>query len=222
MKKETIKNVILGVGVLALLFSVGINIRAAGYLYDSKDVKYDNSRSGLTSTYVDGAIDELYEKTSQMDTYKDQVCPGCVYRKSADIKYNVNSTSSSKTDANSKLTSTEYTTDYTTLNSNYFLGHVIDSNGYILASYVCGINNGTFFCFRGTDSNQSSLTYKPFYQENVNRMNKAFPSCNATTSSSSATCSGDFSAKVSSSGAIYVNYDSSDCYVYGSGQSTCA
>ena len=60
MKKETLKNIILGIGGCALLFSMGVNIKAASYLYDSKDVKYDNSRSGLTSTYVDGAIDELY------------------------------------------------------------------------------------------------------------------------------------------------------------------
>ena len=61
MKKETLVKLFLGVGVCALLFSVGINIRAAGYLYDSKDVKYDNSKSGLASTYVDGAITELYD-----------------------------------------------------------------------------------------------------------------------------------------------------------------
>ena len=61
MKKETLVKLFLGVGVCALLFRVGINIRAAGYLYDSKDVKYDNSKSGLASTYVDGAITELYD-----------------------------------------------------------------------------------------------------------------------------------------------------------------
>ena len=49
------------------LFVVGVVVigstsayATTNYLYDSKDVKYDNSKSGLTSTYVEGAIDELY------------------------------------------------------------------------------------------------------------------------------------------------------------------
>ena len=78
MKKETLVKLFLGVGVCALLFSVGINIQAAGYLYDSKDVKYDNSKSGLASTYVDGAIDELYALANSASV--DDIYPvGSVY-----------------------------------------------------------------------------------------------------------------------------------------------
>ena len=37
-----------------------ITTYAASYLYDSRDVKYDNSTSGIVSTNVQDAIDELY------------------------------------------------------------------------------------------------------------------------------------------------------------------
>ncbi len=156
---------------------------------------------------------------NNMVTYRDEICPGCVYRKSTTDKYNSNARSANGT--NNKLSSSEYTTDYTTLNSNSFLGHVIDGSGYILASYACGINNGTFFCLRGVDSDQSSLTYKPFYQEGVNRMNKAFPGCNATTSSSSATCYGGVGSYVNSNGNVGVYVDAGVCDVSGAGYSYC-
>ena len=156
---------------------------------------------------------------NNMVTYRDEICPGCVYRKSTTTKYNSNASDADGT--NNKLSSSEYTTDYTTLNSNYFLGHVIDSNGYILSSYACGINNGTFFCLRGVDSKQLSLTYKPFYQEGVNRMNNAFPGCNTDTSASPAYCSGGVDARVYSSGYVYVMGGAGACDVFYDGDSYC-
>ena len=140
-------------------------------------------------------------------------------RKSTTTKYNSSARSANGT--NNKLSSSEYTTDYTTLNSNYFFGHVIDSNGYILSSYACGINNGTFFCLRGFETMQTSLTYKPFYQEGVNIMNKAFPGCNANTSDSIAYCSGGVTARVDSDGSVYVYGDGGRCFVYYGFDSTC-
>ena len=185
--------------------------------YDSANVKYNNSSSGLTSTKVQNAIDELASMTSNSTIYRDEICPGCVYRKSTTTKYNSNASGANGT--NNKLSSSEYTTDYTTLNSNYFLGHVIDSNGYILSSYACGINNGTFFCLRGVDFDQTSLTYKPFYQEGVNIMNKAFPGCNANTSGSDASCTDGVRAEVYSDGYVRVRTNFG-CYV-GDGNSEC-
>ena len=195
------------------------DITLGDIVYNSTDVGYSNSNSDLLSSTVQAAIDELYIKANNITIYKNEICPGCVYRNSTTTKYNSNASGANGT--NNKLTSSEYTTDYTTLNSNYFLGYVIDGSGYILASYACGINNGTFFCLRGVDSDQSSLTYKPFYQEGVNRMNKAFPSCNATTSGSSATCYDGVSAKVNSNGYVdvYVNYNG--CFVNKNGYSYC-
>lgn len=97
----------------------------------------------------------------------------------------------------------------------------MDANGYILSSYACGINNGTFFCLRGVDSDQSSLTYKPSYQEGVNVLNKAFPGCNANTSGSNTSCSGGVSAGVYSGGSVYVYVGYDTCYFESIGRSYC-
>ena len=212
---------------LKLLTGVIIGVVISGtavYVYAAaaSEYKYTNN----SQTTVSGALNTLFTRTASYPTstvYQNMICPGCVYRKSSTTKYNANSSSSSKTDANSKLTSSEYTTDYTTLNSNYFLGHVINGSGYILASYACGINNGTFFCLRGVDSDQSSLTYKPFYQENVNRMKKVFSGCNATTTSGSyAACIGDVIAFAFTSGSVSVYSGSSYCIVHDDfGNSNC-
>ena len=204
------------IGIIIVGIAIGLTTVVADTIINSTSVAYK-------TTTVKAALDELYEKSEKMNTYKEMVCPGCVYRASTAIKFNINSTNVSKTDENSKLSSSEYTTDYTTLNSNYFLGHVIDGVGHILSSYACGINNGTFFCLRGVDSSQSSLTYKPFYQENVNIMNKVFSGCNATTSSSNVYCSGDVldGVNVFASGTVYVSSGSSRCAVLSGGDSRC-
>ena len=44
---------------------------------------------------------------------------------------------------------TEYTEDYTTLNKNYFLGHILDNNQKIEQAFVCGLNDGKIFCVEG-------------------------------------------------------------------------
>ena len=216
IKKVLKNNVKLVVGlVIGLIISIG-TVKA--YLYAASGVPF----STTDNTSLQKKIEDLYTKTVSMVTYRNEICPGCVYRKSTTIKYNVNSSSSSKTDANSKLLSSEYTTDYTTLNSNFFLGHVIDENGYILSSYACGINRGTFYCLRGVDTNQSSLTYKPFYQEAVNRINKVYPNCNVTTSSSIARCSSEVSAYATSIGIVEVgSFGIGGCDVTYDGDSYC-
>ena len=52
--------VFLAAVLLSLLFSQGISLAASVYLYDSKDVGYNNVSSGLVSTNVQDAIDEVY------------------------------------------------------------------------------------------------------------------------------------------------------------------
>ena len=111
---------------------------------------------------------------------KDPTCPGpnCVYRKST--------TSKSKNDAIGTL-GTDYENTYTGL-GNYFLGHILNSDGLtIKMSYVCGINNGNVFCLKG-GINETSLTDKPVFVENINRLNTAFPTCNASSQGSSSSC----------------------------------
>ena len=61
--KEKIKKIILGYlpgFITGLIICGGISVIAATY-FPSNDVTYDNSESGLSSTNVQGAIDELYD-----------------------------------------------------------------------------------------------------------------------------------------------------------------
>ena len=49
--------VVIGI-IIGITISIGIGVSAIA----TKDITYDNSKSGLTSTNLQGAIDELYEK----------------------------------------------------------------------------------------------------------------------------------------------------------------
>ena len=174
----------------------------------SSDVSYTNNSQNT----LDGALDTLYTKIAQKQTYEDMICPGCVYRKSTTKKYNTNSINSSE--ENSKLTSSEYTTNYKTLNSNYFLGHVIDGDGYILSSYVCGINNGKFFCLKSPDKDQSSLEYKPFYNESINILNNIFSTCEYQSSQPRYFCNGEIKSSSYEVGSVQVYGTTEMCEVY--------
>ena len=61
--KKILKNRLFIFIITALLFSV-VGVSAATY-FESGAVTYDNTESGLTSTNVQGAIDELYVKAKQ-------------------------------------------------------------------------------------------------------------------------------------------------------------
>ena len=56
--KEFLKSYLVGL-ILGIVVSGTIGVIAATY-FPSKDVTYDNKESGLSSTDVQGAIDELY------------------------------------------------------------------------------------------------------------------------------------------------------------------
>ena len=56
--KEFIKSYAIGL-IVGIVVSGTISVIAATY-FPSNDVTYDNTESGLSSTNVQGAIDELY------------------------------------------------------------------------------------------------------------------------------------------------------------------
>lgn len=56
--KELLKNCIFGIALSAVL-CVGISVYATTY-FPSNQTTYDNTDSGMTSTNVQDAIDELY------------------------------------------------------------------------------------------------------------------------------------------------------------------
>ena len=116
---------------------------------------------------------------------------------------------------------TDYKTSYGDY-ENYFLGHILNNNGVIEESYACGINNGTVFCLRGGAGSEYSLADKPIYTDNVGRLNTAYPTCNATTSSVYAFCGGPIGGFADPYGGVTVSDDNyGGCSVGSDGYSHC-
>ena len=67
-------------------------------------------------------------------------CPGCVYA------YYTSTKIFGGEDAD---VLNDYTNDYTTLNKNIFLGHILDANGKISRAFACQIKNDTPYCIEG-------------------------------------------------------------------------
>ena len=110
------------------------------------------------------------DSTTKGDCIELQIpsCPGCVFAYYTDYKWIKGSGyGESESSGNNKLTT--YTNDYTTLNKNYFLGHVLDDSGYIIDNYACGIEDDKPFCLEGK--------YASKYNSNIEVLNSIFPSC---------------------------------------------
>ncbi|MCI8347438.1 MAG: hypothetical protein HFJ12_05805 [Bacilli bacterium] len=73
MKKIIKKNykIILGIIIGGIISGVGVY---AATMISSSNISYDNSKSGLTSTNLNGAIDELYEKAKKLSNSGDKPC----------------------------------------------------------------------------------------------------------------------------------------------------
>ena len=150
-------------------------------------------------------------------------CPGCVFAwyPNSEMKWIKGSgQGENHPEGNNKLT--DYYEDYKKLveekGKNYFLGHVIDDNNYIIKSYACGIENGKAFCLQSSSDGSK-------YSSNVDILNSIFPSCNASASSSYSHCNG---TTVRAGAHLYVNTDgvyvhsgSSSCYALNIGVSHC-
>ena len=78
--KEFVRNNIkFFVGIIfGILLSIGTSF-AATIIYDSDQVRYDNTTSGMASTDVQGALDELYARRPQGDAIDDQVLSGYTF-----------------------------------------------------------------------------------------------------------------------------------------------
>ena len=61
------------------------------------NVEYSPNDNTWTVDNVSDALDEVYTRTKLMETYRNEICPGCVYRKDSSYKYNITSTASGKT-----------------------------------------------------------------------------------------------------------------------------
>ena len=59
--------------IITVVLSLGTSYAANVYLYDSKDVSYDNTRSGIIATDVQGAVDELYSAANDYSSINTRV-----------------------------------------------------------------------------------------------------------------------------------------------------
>jgi len=174
----------------------------------SASITYGQSTTSLSGNGSSPSNPEVVQPSAKPTMA--EMCPGCVF-----AKYNTSHYIQSTGSTPNTLESNEYTSDYTTLNSSYFLGHIL-SNGYIQRSFACGIENGEAFCLEGYDASK--------YSNNVDILNAFFPSCNATTSNTSNTCDGSslYIAYASSNGSVGVRGTSSTyCYAGNIGDSSC-
>ena len=143
-------------------------------------------------------------------------CPGCVFAwyTGSEMKW-IKGSGYGENEASGNNKLTNYTEDYTTLEKNYFFGHVIDNNNYIIKSYACGIENNKAFCIQSSSDGSK-------YSSNVDILNSVFPSCNVSASSSSSSCTGTtVRADASSNGSVDVASGSSSCGANTLGNSMC-
>lgn len=71
MKKESILYILIAI-VVPILFGT-VTAYATSYLYNSEDVSYNNSSSGLSATTAKDAVDELYAKAVDFNALGDRV-----------------------------------------------------------------------------------------------------------------------------------------------------
>ena len=70
MKKEKI---VFVMALITIIISSIISVYAANYLYNSTEVEYDNQGKNITSTNVQGAIDELYTDANNYSSINTRV-----------------------------------------------------------------------------------------------------------------------------------------------------
>ena len=70
MKKE---RVVFIMALITIIISSIISVYAANYLYNSQDVEYDNIGKNITSTNVQGAIDELYAQANDYTQLNERI-----------------------------------------------------------------------------------------------------------------------------------------------------
>ena len=105
----------------------------------------------------------------------------------------------------------DYTTDYTTLNKNYFLKHYINNEGEVNDTEVCYILNSSLYCLkRGVFDESKTILTNSFGSNN----------CSISTYSVECSLSGLF-ASVNSNSAITVGVGTHSCSVDRDGISYC-
>jgi len=129
--------------VFIFVFLITITVTAASYLYTGNEVSYDNSKSGLTSIDVQGALDELYTKCNNSTTNlpNNHTCT-----QKTNIKCQRATTLHTETCTNS-ITSSYCQGDGYALNDTIAYGNSTTTTGVLTTgdAFDCDINgDGTF------------------------------------------------------------------------------
>lgn len=72
MKKENVLFIILTL-IIMIVTSMATSYAVSDYLYNSNEVNYDNTSTGITSDNVQGAIDELYDNANDYASINSRV-----------------------------------------------------------------------------------------------------------------------------------------------------
>ena len=156
---------------------------------------------------------------------------GTIYRWSTEIWYNEGTTASGETatDISSKTLGTDYVTDPSTLNKNYYLKHTV-ANNIITKSYVCFVYDSVERCLKGFDTSAfaDNTSIVQDYQtaaglNTVSSPSSSNPGCKFSSSDSSCSGGGFYRVYARSYGDVGVSGSSSEyCIVYDYGISTCS
>lgn len=133
--------------LIILFFLIGVFISsgmvfAATKYFSASDVEYNPSLSGLKSTNVQDAMDELYNYcTISKKASMAAMCPGCVYAfPTSKWYYNVTGSNERTIISNS-----QYKTDYKDLiaetGKEHFIGIILNDSNEISRVFTCGLVN---------------------------------------------------------------------------------
>lgn len=114
---------------------------------------------------------------------------------------------------------TEYNSDSSSIDNNFFLGYKLDKDNRIINGYVCGKEKEKIFCIEGNYNGSK-------YKENKEILNKVYnkEKCKETTfeNNSFYSCSGEININISETNTNYVSSSKKDqCYVNADGKMYC-
>ena len=213
MKKFLKSNIKTVVAFVIGIIITGGAVYAANLI--ASDVTYDNTTSGLQSTTVQGALDELNAKAQGIAPKMSDMCPGCKYiYTTTQFSYGSGATALNST-LQSQLKD-NWEDVVTGSGKKWFLGVKVNSSTNVVEkAYTCGIKDGVPFCIEGS-------IYGPTYNANKALLNSASLYNNGCSDyGSGVTCSGSVYAGASSDGNVNVNGSDSDCRVSNDGRAYC-
>ena len=222
MKRKK-KYILIGL-LAALLLIVSTSYTTATILFTSDEIRYDNATSGLQSTNLQSALDELYEMANDPSHGSGSVTgTRFIYR------WSTTEWTNSVTDISSLTEGTDYILNTRTINTMFsraesiYLMHNIFNNvvadsyvEFVVSSSLAssnGITSGTFI-LKGGDAN--------VYENNKSVLIHTFGSTNCTDNTTSFECSvTNLNATVSDDGSVFVEDGYGNCSIDDDGVSSC-